>query len=171
MPGFKAATLRATWNMSVTSVPFSGSLRTDTTKHQMWLRPSVVPAPGTPAASILIQQRDGASQALSTWLQNYSFEALRPRYRIAGSTNGDTNFGSVDIEYLEENSDVGLYITSYQLTTTGWIQATGNNIFSSQLIVSLRVQSGQVAKLVYNNGITPQGRTVRPPRGDTGIQS
>lgn len=169
---FKAATLRLSWLMNVTaqSPLVGGGLLTQTTKHQIWARPAVVPSPGTDPASILVVEKSGANVALSTAIQNYSFDVLRLRYRIAGASSGDINFGSVTIDYLAEGSDVATFISAYTLVTTGWIQATGQNVLSNQLIGTFRSQSGRIVKLVFNNGITPPSRAVRPPTTDTGIQ-
>lgn len=168
---FKASVLRASWLMQVVSVnSVGGGTISSTVKHQMFMLPSVVPPSGTDATAILVKQRNGADIALNTWLQNYTFDVVRPRYRIAGSSSGDINFGSVTIDHLAEGSDVATFITAYALTTTGWVQAAGSNIYSNQLITTFRSQSGRIAKLVYNNGITNPGRPVRPPTADTGIQ-
>lgn len=172
---FKADILRVSMLMQVTAqspLVGSGTVNlTAPTKHQFFVRPAAIPSPGTDAASILVVKRSGELVALSTAIQDYLFAFVRPRYRIAGTSNGDINFGTATIDFLPEGSDVATFITAFTPTTTGWVNAVGINVISNQLIVTLRTQSGRITKLVYNNGITNPARPVRPPTTDAGIQA
>lgn len=171
MPTFKAAMIRATLRIqSSTTVPGAAANVSTDTKHQFWLKPAALPTPGTPASLVQIVQRSGAVQSASQWIQDYMFNCVRPRYRLGGGAGAFVNWGQVDLEYLEEGSDAGLYITSYVPVTTGWIQAAGTNRYAGQLITTFRTAGGAAAKLVYNNGITPETFTIRIPTADTGIQ-
>jgi len=168
---FKGAMLRLSWLMQVTSfIPIGGGTLSSDVKHQMFVKPSSVPAPGTAVTAITVQQKSGAFMSLETWIQDYTFNVIRPRYRIAGGGLGDINFGTVTVEFLAEGSEVALFITAYSVVSTGWVSAVSSNVYAQQLIVTFRAQSGRVVKLVYNNGITVPARPVRPPTADAGIQ-
>lgn len=170
---YKARVLRVSLLMQVTGAsPIVGASinLTAATKHQFFVLPASFPSPGTDAASILVIQRNGTLVPLSQAIQDYVFDFVRPRYRLAGAGNGDINFGTATIEELPEGSDVATFITAYTIVSTGWVQTVGVNRISSQLIVTLRSQSGRIVKLVYNHGISQLRATVRPPTTDTGIQ-
>lgn len=152
-------------------IPGVAANLTAATKHQFFVRPAVVPAPGTDPASILVVTRSGANVALSTAINDYVFNFVRPRYRLgAAGTNGDINFGTATIDFLDEGSQVATFISAYTIVTNAWVQTVGINRISSQLIVTLRAQSGRIVKLVYNHGISQLRQTVRPPTTDSGVQ-
>lgn len=169
---YKAPRLRITYNMTVATGSGSGPALTVPTKHQIWAKPSIVPTPGTPTTEIVVLRRDGSTRQLSDWIQNYAFEAIRPRYRLQGGSGfGDLVFGFVDVDYLPENSDDAVWISGQSIDVTGFVQPAGANAYATQLIVTFRTAGGRTAKLFYNHGRSGVGSSVRIPTSDTGIQN
>lgn len=169
--GFKAKRLGIEYDLTVTTGSGGiGDVRTVTYTHKQWVKPVGDPAVGTPAASVLLETASGASRALDQWINSYTFNVIRLRYRIGGpGSAGTITFGNAQVFAYGENSDVGTYITSYVYPTSGWIQATGGNGLGNQLITTFRSSNGGVAKVVFMHGIDNPGNTIAMPSTDAGI--
>lgn len=171
MFSYKARRLGIEFPLTVTTASGQGLnvVRTVTYTHRLWARPVGEIPVGTNPNSVLIETAAGGSRTLQSWIDSYSFNALRLRYRISGSSNGDTQFGSAQVFEYGENSDVGQFVTSYTYPTSGWLQATGANGLGNQLITTFRSSNGGVGKVVFMHGIDQAGDTRVFPSSDTGI--
>lgn len=168
--GFKARRLGLEFDLTVSTANGVGlGVRVVTYKHRLWAKPVGAIPVGTAASSVLLETNGGASRSLSSWVDSYSFNVLRLRYRIAGGGQGDIAFGNVQVFEYAENSDVQTYLTSYSYPSSGWLNAVAANGLGHQLITTFRSSNGGIAKIVFMHGIDVPAATRTFPSADSGI--
>lgn len=169
---YKAERIRLKWNLTVTTQAGGPAGATVwAVEHNMWCKAAVRPTGGQAADQIQLLTRAGNTRTAADWIDEYTARVVVNRWRYGPVVNGGgATIGETQIFFYEEESDVGLEITSHAPGGGHvWNPTSGSNIFASSAIMTLKGTDGSRARLQFNHGRSTPGVSMRIPSTNNDI--